>query len=69
MTYEELKELSDKIEDVMSAKEDIDNLLEFQSKLVELDACDIIVFFLYRVRDSYDRFKPVHYVCCISQHN
>jgi hypothetical protein len=37
MTYEELKELSDKIEDVMSAKEDIDNLLEFQSKLVELE--------------------------------
>jgi hypothetical protein len=29
MTYEELKDLSDKIEDVMSAKEDIDNLLEF----------------------------------------
>lgn len=57
MTYEDLKKLSQHIEDVIEIKEDIDNLLEFQSKLVDVEE-SITISFSYEAKSE---DQPIKY--------
>lgn len=57
MTYEDLKKLSQYIEDVLEIKEDIDNLLEFQSKLVDVEE-SITISFSYEAKSE---DQPIKY--------
>lgn len=57
MTYENLKTLSQYIEDALAIKEDIDNLLEFQSKLVDIEE-PITISFSYEAKSE---DQPVKY--------
>jgi hypothetical protein len=51
MNYEDLRLLSQHIEDVLTIKEDNDKLLEFQSKLVDLDS-DVTLSFSYEKKEE-----------------
>jgi hypothetical protein len=57
MTYEDLKKLSQYIEDALEIKEDIDNLLEFQSKLVDVEE-SITISFSYEAKSE---DQPIKY--------